>query len=159
MVRENSFRLDLLYRLNVISLVLPPLRDRREDLAGLANGFVRRYADSYHLPARRLSDAGLARMQAYAWPGNVRELQNVIERAVILCTREEIGPEHLALGGEPAAAGSASGVAVGAPVSIETLERAHIEAVMARADTLEAAARTLGIDGSTLYRKRKAYGL
>ena len=159
MVRDNSFRLDLLYRLNVISLVLPPLRDRREDLAGLANGFVRRYAESYHLPARRLSDKALARMQAYAWPGNVRELQNVIERAVILCTREEIGPEHLALGGEPAAAGSAGGVAVGAPISIETLERAHIEAVMARADTLEAAARTLGIDGSTLYRKRKAYGL
>ena len=159
MVRENSFRLDLLYRLNVISLVLPPLRDRREDLAGLANGFVRRYADSYHLPARRLSDKALARMQAYAWPGNVRELQNVIERAVILCTREEIGPEHLALGGEPVAAGAAAGVAVGAPVSIDVLERAHIEAVMASADTLEAAARTLGIDGSTLYRKRKAYGL
>ncbi|GGA83738.1 alginate biosynthesis transcriptional regulatory protein AlgB [Arenimonas soli] len=159
MVRDNSFRLDLLYRLNVISLVLPPLRDRREDLAALANGFVRRYANSYHLPARHLSEQALLRMQAYAWPGNVRELQNVIERAVILCTGEQIGPEHLALGGEPAPAGAGSGVGVGAPVSLETLERAHIEAVMAHAETLEAAARTLGIDGSTLYRKRKAYGL
>lgn len=159
MVRDNSFRLDLLYRLNVISLVLPPLRDRREDLADLANGFVRRYADSYHLPARRLSDKALSRMQAYPWPGNVRELQNVIERAVILCTGEEIGPEHLALGGEAAAGASGGDVAIGAPVSIETLERAHIEAVVAASETLEAAARTLGIDGSTLYRKRKAYGL
>lgn len=161
MVKDNAFRLDLLYRLNVISLVLPPLRDRPEDLPALANGFVRRFAGSYHLPASRLTDKALARMRAYPWPGNVRELQNVIERAVILCGGEEIGPEHLALGGEAAAAGAAGGqaICVGAPVSIEALERAHIEAVIASSDTLDAAARTLGIDGSTLYRKRKAYGL
>ncbi|KFN48088.1 sigma-54-dependent transcriptional regulator [Arenimonas metalli] len=158
MVRDNTFRLDLLYRLNVISLVLPPLRDRREDLPELAQGFLRRYAGAYHLPAARISPAAMAAMQAYAWPGNVRELQNVIERAVILCNGEEIGPQHLSLGHGPADA-SPQAPAVGAPVTLEALERSHIEAVIAASETLDAAARTLGIDGSTLYRKRKAYGL
>jgi NtrC-family two-component system response regulator AlgB len=160
MVRDNSFRLDLLYRLNVISLVLPPLRERPEDLEDLALGFVARYARSYHLPAARLAPSALAQLRAYAWPGNVRELQNVMERAVILCPGEEIGADLLSLGAPPAAAGDpAPAVAPGAPVTLDELERRHIEAVLAEAETLDAAARTLGIDSSTLYRKRKAYGL
>ncbi len=157
MVRENAFRLDLLYRLNVITLTLPPLRDRREDVDALAEGFLRRYAKAYHRPASRLADAAMARLRAYAWPGNVRELQNVIERAVILSEGDVVGDEHLSLG---AAAGEDPALpAVGAPVSLELLERRHIEAVLAGSHTLDAAARTLGIDSSTLYRKRKAYGL
>jgi NtrC-family two-component system response regulator AlgB len=158
MVAEGSFRLDLLYRLNVIALTLPALRDRPEDLEDLATGFVKRFAASYHLPATRLSPQALARMQAYGWPGNVRELQNVIERAVILCPDEVIDGSHLSLG-TGLAADASPPVAVGAPVTLELLERRHIEAVMANCETLEAAARTLGIDGSTLYRKRKSYGL
>lgn len=158
MVRENSFRLDLLYRLNVISLVLPPLRERVEDLEDLAMGFVARYSRSYHLPAARIAPGALRRMQAYAWPGNVRELQNVIERAVILCPGEVIDSDHLSLG--PVAANDAEPPAtVGAPITLDELQRRHIEAVLAGSDTLDAAARTLGIDASTLYRKRKAYGL
>ena len=99
----------------------------------------------------------MARLRAYAWPGNVRELQNVIERAVILSEGDVVGDEHLSLG---AAAGEDPALpAVGAPVSLELLERRHIEAVLAGSHTLDAAARTLGIDSSTLYRKRKAYGL
>ena len=158
MVAEGSFRLDLLYRLNVITLTLPPLRERPEDLEDLAAGFAKRFARTYHLPAARLSAQALARMHAYAWPGNVRELQNVIERAVILCPDEVIGASHLSLGTAMVADASPP-VAVGAPVPLELLERRHIEAVMANSETLEAAARTLGIDGSTLYRKRKSYGL
>jgi len=158
MVADGSFRLDLLYRLNVIALTLPALRERPEDIEDLAAGFVKRFATSYHLPATTLSPQALARMQAYAWPGNVRELQNVIERAVILCPEEAIGASHLSLGTGTAPEASPP-VAVGAPVTLEILERRHIEAVMASSDTLEAAARTLGIDGSTLYRKRKSYGL
>ena len=130
-----------------------------DDVLMLFQHFADAASERHGLPPHVLQPAQRATLLRHAWPGNVRELQNVIERAVILCTREEIGPEHLALGGEPVAAGAAAGVAVGAPVSIDVLERAHIEAVMANADTLEAAARTLGIDGSTLYRKRKAYGL
>ncbi len=158
MVRDNSFRLDLLYRLNVISLVLPPLRDRLEDLADLAGGFLRRYSSAYHLPAARIAPDALAAMRTYGWPGNVRELQNVIERAVILCDGDEIGLRHLSLGNGATDATHAT-PSVGAPVTLEALERSHIEAVIASSETLDAAARTLGIDGSTLYRKRKAYGL
>jgi len=156
MVQAGEFRLDLLYRLNVISITLPALRDRLEDLEDLATGFVRRYAASYGLPSRRLAPSALAQLRAYAWPGNVRELQNMMERAVILCRGEEIGPELLALSRGDATRADA---VVGSPISLEALERQHIERVLAISDSLEAAARTLGIDSSTLYRKRKAYKL
>ena len=157
MVEQGSFRLDLLYRLNVITVTLPPLRERIEDIEDLAQGFVQRYAASYRLPARGLSAPALALMQQYRWPGNIREMQNVIERAVILCPNAQIGPEFLAIS-RPA--GAASPVVVpGAPFSLEELERLHIQSILSSCDTLEAAARTLGIDSSTLYRKRKAYGV
>jgi len=153
MVQEGQFRLDLLYRLNVISVTLPPLRERQEDLEALANGFIGRYADEYSLPARRLAPSALAKLRTYAWPGNVRELQNMMERAVILCRGPEIGPDLLALNtmhkAEPQP---------GALMSLEELEKRHIERILAISDSLDAAARTLGIDASTLYRKRKLYG-
>jgi NtrC-family two-component system response regulator AlgB len=156
MVAAGTFRRDLLYRLNVITVSLPPLRQRIEDIADLAQGFIERYAASYRLPSRALSAPALALMQAYRWPGNIREMQNVIERAVILCPNERIGPEFLAISrAEPATAAAVPG----APFSLEELERLHIECVLARSETLEAAARTLGIDSSTLYRKRKSYGI
>jgi NtrC-family two-component system response regulator AlgB len=156
MVEKGMFRVDLLYRLNVISVTLPPLRDRPEDIDDLARGFVERYAVSYRLPARGLSAAALALMRQYPWPGNIREMQNVIERAVILCPNVEITPEFLAIS-RPA--DDSTTVVPGAPLSLEELERLHIQSILARSDTLEAAARTLGIDSSTLYRKRKAYGV
>ena len=161
MVRDNSFRLDLLYRLNVISLVVPPLRERLEDLEDLALTFVRRYARNYHLPATGLSPAALARMRDYPWPGNVRELQNVIERAVILCPDAQIPASLLSLqtGTGGGAAASTTALQIGADITLEALERRHVEAVLARASTLDEAARSLGIDSSTLYRRRKAYGL
>jgi NtrC-family two-component system response regulator AlgB len=156
MVENRTFRLDLLHRLNVVSVTLPPLRSRPEDIEDLAQEFVERYAASYRLPARGLSAPALALLMQYRWPGNVRELQNVIERAVILCPNAQIGPEFLAIS-RPA--GVAPVVVPGAPFSLEELERLHIESVVSSCDTLEAAARTLGIDSSTLYRKRKAYGV
>ena len=154
MVKDGQFRLDLLYRLNVISITVPPLRERPEDLEDLANGFVRRYAGDYGLPARRLSQAALSQLRAYAWPGNVRELQNMMERAVILGRSEEIGPELLAL-----SAAARNDAQPGMAISLDALERIHIERVLASSDSLDSAARTLGIDASTLYRKRKLFGL
>ena len=164
MSEGGEFRQDLYYRLDVVSLVLPSLRDRREDIVPLARGFVQRFAGEYGCPARSLSDAAERALLAYPWPGNVRELQNVIERAVILCADEKLDAGHMnidASSGMPAADGNATGTlaAVGGEVSLEQLERAHIEAVLARCATLDAAAQTLGIDASTLYRKRKSYGL
>jgi NtrC-family two-component system response regulator AlgB len=132
------------------------LRERPEDIEDLAQGFVERFAARYRLPARGLSAAALSLMGDYRWPGNVRELQNVVERAVILCPNAQVGPEFLAIS---APVGMSPAVVPGAPYSLEELERMHIESVLATCETLEAAARTLGIDSSTLYRKRKAYGV
>ena len=155
MVSNGTFRLDLFYRLNVITVSLPPLRARPEDIEDLAQGFVESYSANYRLAARSVTPAGLALMKQYRWPGNVREMQNVIERAVILCPNAAIGPEFLAI---TKPSGEAGPVVPGAPLSLEELEKLHIESIIASCDTLEAAARTLGIDSSTLYRKRKAYG-
>ncbi len=156
MVKEGQFRLDLLYRLNVIAITLPALRERVEDLEHLANGFIRRFAASYGMPARELTPQALSQLQMYAWPGNVRELQNMMERAVILCRSRQIGTELLALGRTESAKHEA---VAGAAMSLDALERLHIERILATSDNLDAAAKTLGIDASTLYRKRKAYKL
>lgn len=156
MVKDGRFRLDLLYRLNVISIELPSLRERLEDLEGLATGFIRRFARNYSMPTRALSPSAVARMRSYEWPGNIRELQNMMERAVILCREEQISPELLALG---QADFTKAEQAVGTSISLAALERLHIEKILASSQSLDAAARTLGIDSSTLYRKRKSYNL
>jgi NtrC-family two-component system response regulator AlgB len=156
MVKQGLFREDLLYRLNVISVHMPPLRERKEDLSRLAESFVLRYAGNYRRPARGLSDAALDAIHAYAWPGNIRELQNVIERAVILCSGAQV---DIALLSIPETGERQSRPRIGDALSLEELERTHIRGVMATATSLDAAAKTLGIDVSTLYRKRKQYGL
>jgi NtrC-family two-component system response regulator AlgB len=156
MVRDGGFRLDLYYRLNVISLTLPALRERAEDIETLALRFARQFASRYSRPATGFTDAARKAMRAYAWPGNIRELQNVIERAVILCNDAHIDVGQLALGAgaEP---GPAAGPRPGGNISLAELERIHIQRVLESAPTLEAAARILGIDSSTLYRKRRAF--
>jgi two-component system, NtrC family, response regulator AlgB len=157
MVADGSFRQDLLYRLNVITLRVPALRERPDDVVQLAERALLGFAASYRRPARGFSPAAASAIRSYGWPGNIRELRNVIERAVILCPEPQVDLPHLSIvQGNVAGAGA---VRVGAEVSLETLERAHILAVMANAPTLEAAASILGIDASTLYRKRKQYGL
>ncbi|MGY2498766.1 AAA-type ATPase lid domain-containing protein, partial [Klebsiella pneumoniae] len=85
MVREGRFREDLLYRLNVITLKLPPLRERHEDVISLAERFLARFVSDYGRPACAFSPEAAAALQAYRWPGNIRELRNVIERASIIC--------------------------------------------------------------------------
>src|SRR5690606_87341 len=98
MVREGRFREDLLYRLNVITLTLPPLRERREDLLELAERFLARFVKEYARPARGFSDEARAALLDYHWPGNIRELRNVIERASIICLEEWVQTIHLGLG-------------------------------------------------------------
>jgi len=94
-VREGKFREDLFYRLNVITIDLPPLRQRREDIPLLASFFLDRYSKENALALRRITTETLRALMAHSWPGNVRELENVIERAVVLSTEEEIGPDLL----------------------------------------------------------------
>ncbi len=159
MVTDGQFRQDLFYRLNVVAITLPTLRQRREDLIPLARGFLQRFAKDYGCPARELSNAAEQALLAYGWPGNVRELQNVIERAVILCPDPTIELGALNLGAARPHPLATSAAAIGSELTLEALERQHVEAVLASTTSLDDAAKTLGIDASTLYRKRKAYGL
>ncbi len=163
-VAEGSFREDLYYRLNVISVRMPSLRERPTDLTRMAESYMAFFAKQC---GRNLAgfDAEAKRLiRSYPWPGNLRELRNAIERAVILCRNGTIRPDDLPAtmnGGEEAPAASAEGVdsyGVGDPVTLEELERAHILSIVARSPSLAVAADTLGIDQATLYRKRKKYG-
>lgn len=97
-VKEGAFREDLYYRLAVVPISIPPLRDRAADIPGLCELFLGQVARELKLPKRRLSAQGLVRLQCYQFPGNIRELRNLIERAVILSTGEEIGAEQFPLG-------------------------------------------------------------
>jgi NtrC-family two-component system response regulator AlgB len=160
---EGAFREDLYFRLNVITAVMPPLRQRQDDLLRFASHFFKHFAA---LCGRRLdgfSDEAAAAIVAYPWPGNLREMRNAIERAVIMAQGNKISVLDLPaeLRGQ-SLAGSNLGetpLQVGELVSMERLEEAHIRKVMERSANLAEAAEVLGIDQATLYRKRKKMGL
>ena len=154
-VAAGRFREDLFYRLNVIEVTLPPLRGRRKDVPALARHLLGFFARQSGKAVTAFTPEAEAAMAAYAWPGNVRELRNAIERGVILCPDAAVGLEHLP--GQLTAATSAK-VELGGPITLEELGAEHVRRVMASAPSLDEAARTLGIDPSTLYRKRKKSG-
>jgi NtrC-family two-component system response regulator AlgB len=155
-VRAGRFREDLYYRLNVIAIVLPGLRDRPADLERLAESYRQFFTARLGKKVTGFSPDVKAAFAGYAWPGNLRELRNVIERAVILAGGPVIErcdlPDEFRV--QPAA-----GIAVGARVTIDALEAEHIRRVLALSRNLDEAARTLGIDPATLYRKRQKLGL
>ncbi|MFA5940596.1 MAG: sigma-54 dependent transcriptional regulator [Sinimarinibacterium sp.] len=155
MIAQGKFREDLYYRLNIVSITLPALRDRREDILPIAEHLLLRMARRYDRPARAFSADAVALLNAHSWPGNLRELHNAVERAVIVSDTDAIRPEHLPFGRERPP--PASGLRAGDAVSLQALERAHIEAIVSTSPSLEAAARILKIDSSTLYRKRRGY--
>jgi NtrC-family two-component system response regulator AlgB len=153
----GAFREDVYYRLNVVAITLPPLRERRDDLPALAHGILADLGPQHRRAPLTLAPATLAALQSYPWPGNLRELVNVLERAVILAEGPTLTPDLL-----PEEVRSACRPYTTAATEAETLdaaERRHIAAVLARHSTLDAAARALGIDPSTLYRKRERFGL
>lgn len=157
-IRDGSFRTDLYYRLNVITLHLPPLRERREDIPLLCNWFLQRLAEQKGQTPKRLSREALQVLLAYDWPGNVRELENALEHAVILTQGETIEKE--ALPGrivEPRARPLVSEKALSHP-TLEVIERAYIMWVLQTVGGNKTrAAEILGIDPSTLYRKLAKY--
>ena len=162
-VRESKFREDLFYRLNVIEVVLPPLRDRPEDIPLLADHFIARYAAKNGKPIRGLTRAALLAMESYPWPGNVRELEHAIERAVVLSHGAEIDaedlPESVRTGGAARAAGI-TGAVEGRTLTVPlgtTMEEIELRVIR---DTLRQtkgdknlAAQLLGIAARTIYRK------
>ena len=101
-VREGRVRRDLYYRMNIIPLALPPLRERREDIPTLARHFLAEYAAEFDRPAADISPEAMAALVSYSWPGNVRELEHTIERAVMLCGADVIGGGDLSLPGRAA---------------------------------------------------------
>jgi NtrC-family two-component system response regulator AlgB len=154
-VSRGLFREDLLYRLNVIDLQLPPLRERPEDISRLARIFLAFFAKAARRQPPTLSAAAEQALIAYSWPGNIRELRNAIERAAILWPAKVIEPE--AFPAHISAHGKTEAPQVGGNFSLEIIEREHISRVVNRSRTLDDAAAILGIDASTLWRKRKKY--
>jgi len=152
-VKEKRFREDLYYRLNVIEICIPPLRERPGEIVPLAEHFVEQASLIHHKPGLTLTPEARAALAAYSWPGNVRELRNVIERAVILSRGVQIAlpdfPDKIVA--EPRRADTG--------LTLEELERRHIGIVLEQAVTLEEAAEMLGINVATLWRKRRKYGL
>ena len=159
-IKRGAFRRDLFYRLNVIAIHLPPLRDRRDDIPLLAEAFLQAAAVQRGEPAKRLSEDALEMLGEYAWPGNVRELENALERAVILCGGPVIGvtalPERLAeRRAEPLVAERPT-----PNPTLDTIERAYILWVLqSEQGNKTRAAEALGIDPSTLHRKLARYGV
>jgi NtrC-family two-component system response regulator AlgB len=154
-VRDGRFREDLYYRLNVIQLVIPPLRERAEDILPLAADFLGHFQRVNHRRLLGFSPGAEALLARYDWPGNVRELRNAVERAVILGHDERVGEADLPLS-SPAGEGE---LRPGDAATLEAVEREHIRKVLRRAPSLQEAAAILGIDQATLWRKRKQMDL
>lgn len=161
-VKEGTFREDLYYRLNVVTIELPPLRERKDDIPLLVQHFLKKYSTLYKLPMKKFSQAAMDVLMNYDWPGNVRELENAVERALILSDGEEIGPNDLPeklLRGEKIVEREEI-VTASEDVSLEELERRYIIKVLDKTGWNKTrAAQILGIDPSTLYRKLHRYGL
>lgn len=155
-VKAGRFREDLFYRLNVISVLLPGLHERPGDLVKFAESYRKYFAASMGKKVTGFSPAASSAFAGYKWPGNLRELRNVIERATILASGETIElcdlPEEFGAPADPT-------VAVGARVTLDALEAEHLRRIVAQSRNLDDAARTLGIDPATLYRKRQKLGL
>ncbi|MBI5640188.1 MAG: sigma-54-dependent Fis family transcriptional regulator [Nitrospirae bacterium] len=154
LIGEGRFREDLFYRLNVINIHIPPLRERAEDIPVLAGYFLSRYSRKL---SKAVSDFGpevMSLLSAYQWPGNVRELENVVERAVILCDSDTIGIEDISVPPQNKAGEK------GSKPSLEEMEKEHILGVLRQTGGNQSkASQLLGIDRKTLYLKLKKYGL
>ncbi|MEO6874482.1 MAG: sigma-54 dependent transcriptional regulator [Opitutaceae bacterium] len=155
-VKAGRFREDLYYRLNVISINLPGLHDRPGDLAHFAENYRKFFSARLGKKITAFSPAASTAFAGYGWPGNLRELRNVIERATILAGGETIElfdlPEEFGGPADPT-------VAVGARVTLEALEAEHLRRILGHSRNLDDAAKVLGIDPATLYRKRQKLGL
>lgn len=154
LVKKGGFREDLYYRLNVINITVPPLRERPDDVPGLAAHFLRKYGLKMSKQIEGFTFGAMEKLINYPWPGNVRELENVVERAVILCDAEQIGARDLSITPVPPVKES------GENPSLEEMEKDYILRVLKEANGNQSkASQILGIDRKTLYLKLKKYGI
>ncbi len=160
LVAEGRFREDLYYRLDVVRIEVPPLRERASDIPLLAHHFLFRFAQENGRPAERFSAAALEALRRYAWPGNVRELQNAIERAVVLCEGPEVRPEHLPPQVAAPEGAAPEGACWRAGMTLADIERAAILAALeANGGSTSEAARQLGISRRKVQYRLKAWGI
>ena len=152
-ISENRFREDLYYRLNVISIHMPPLRERKEDIALLADAFVKRYCLRMNKEPMKIAPSALTLLMDYDWPGNVRELENVIERALVIGRSSQIVADDLPFTRKEL-------IPVSFPRSLKLMEKVHIERILQEMDwNISRAARELEIDRQTLYNKIQKFGI
>jgi transcriptional regulator with PAS, ATPase and Fis domain len=142
-IMEGKFRSDLFFRLDVVSIHLPPLRERGDDIKLLVQHFTARFAKDFRKPITRIDDAAFLRLQSYAWPGNVRELRNVMERAVLLSKGDTIGADDLVLGRPPQPEGNSQYVLPKDGVDMHELENELIRQALARTDNNQTQAAKL----------------
>ncbi|MBN2059648.1 MAG: sigma 54-interacting transcriptional regulator, partial [Deltaproteobacteria bacterium] len=156
LVREGAFREDLYFRINVLEIFLPALRQRPEDIALLAEYYLKRSGRINAKTIQGIASEALQCLQEYPWPGNIRELINVIERGVIMAHEAELKVSDL----PPNIANFKPGTTSSAQLqNLADVEKSHIQNVILHTNSLEEAARVLGIDPATLWRKRKKYHL
>jgi two-component system, NtrC family, response regulator AlgB len=154
-VKERRFREDLFYRLNIIQIEIPPLRERPEDVIPLADHLLSFYGRVRHRHFLGFTEKALETLKGHSWPGNVRELSNVIERTAILCQTDHVGIECF----PPTLLPSDPTPRLGDPATLEKIEEQHIRRILATTKSLHDAAGILGIDQATLWRHRKKYGI
>jgi len=161
-IQEGSFREDLYYRLNVVSLVMPPLRERRDDIPALVQAFMEEFNARYDKHIRALDESVLSGLVAQSWPGNVRELRNTLERAIIVCENDTILPKHIPPSPSLRVADPGDGpdsVSFRVGTSLEDAEKALIlKTLAANGNNKTRAADVLGISLKTLHNKLKIYG-
>jgi two-component system response regulator AtoC len=156
LVQGGTFREDLFYRLKVVTVLLPPLRDRREDIPLLAEHFLRRYTERNHKRISHLTPEAMSLLTDYAWPGNIRELEHCIERAVALSSGQVLGPEDLA----PELRSNLEGNLHRGSPTLEEVKRRYLAHVLAETGgNISRAASILGVDRRSLYRMLRRYGL
>jgi len=154
LIKAGRFREDLYYRLNVINITIPPLRERKEDIPELADYFLKKYSRKLSKDITSFNPEAVGMLHNYQWPGNVRELENVIERAVIVCDSNKIRHEDLSIPAAYAATEKSS------TQSLEDMEKEYILRVLKDANGNQSkASQMLGIDRKTLYLKLKKYGI
>jgi DNA-binding NtrC family response regulator len=156
---EGSFRQDLFYRLNVVRIMLPPLRERRDDIQALVSHFLRRFNRRFHRDVRGIAADALAALTAYTFPGNVRELENLIERAYAMGAREQIQLSDLPTLSKAAAAAPPVTSPDTVPALGDVERELILKALAVFKDDKEAAAKALGISRRTIYRRLKEYGV
>jgi DNA-binding NtrC family response regulator len=158
-VRESHFRRDLYFRLQVVDIRVPPLRDRLEDIPALAEHFLKKFTREFGRRIKDFTPDAIDKLQGYGWPGNVRELRNVVERAVALHDKPYLDPTDIWLTSlDPG--GSGVHPVIYKPHSLDEMEKRHIAATLKYTDWNKSrAAEILGIERSTLDRKIKAYDL